>query len=97
MNAKFFNTKLTAPVAIGRFSKRRIQTIHVVASVAIIAKQQFIIILRIATDSAAFALDAKPIVALGRQQHIGREIQTRWMKHFVAFKAGDKLFILTDA
>lgn len=54
----------------------RHQTVHVVSSVAIVAKEQFIIILRGAAQGAGFALDALPGVLLHTDQHVGRELQT---------------------
>ena len=47
-----------------------------VSSVAIIAKEQFIIILRGAAQGAGLTLDALPGVLLHTDQHVGRELQT---------------------
>ena len=53
----------------------RHQTVHVVSSVAIVAKEQFIIILRGAAQGAGFALDTLPGVLLDADQHVLRELE----------------------
>ena len=54
----------------------RHQTVHVVSSVAIVAKEQFVVIFRGATQSAGLALDTLPGVLLHADQHVSRELQT---------------------
>ena len=53
----------------------RHQTVHVVSSVAIVAKEQFIIILRGAAQGAGFALDALPGVLPHADQHVVGELE----------------------
>ena len=54
----------------------RHQAVHVVSSVTIVTKQQFIVILRGAAQGAGLTLDALPGVLLHADQHVGCELQT---------------------
>ena len=50
-----------------------------VSSIAIVAEEQFVIILRGATQGAGLTLDALPGVLFHADQHVSRELQTCWM------------------
>ena len=58
---------------------RRNQTIHVVSSVTIVTKKQFVVVLRGSAQGAGLALDALPGVFLHADQHVGCELETRWV------------------
>ena len=53
----------------------RHKAIHVVASVAVVAEQQLIIVLAGATQCAGLALDALPGVLLHTDQHVLGELE----------------------
>ena len=53
----------------------RHETIHVVASVAVVAEQQLIIVLTGATQAAGLALDALPGILLHTDQHVLGELE----------------------
>ena len=50
-----------------------------VASVAVVAEQQLVIVLAGATQCAGLALDALPGVLLHADLHVVRELQARWV------------------
>ena len=50
-----------------------------VASVAIIAEEKFIIVFTCSTQSTRLALDALPGVLLHADLHVVRELQARWV------------------
>ena len=58
---------------------RRHQAIHMVAAVAIIAEEEFVVVLGGSAQSARFALDALPGVLLHADLHVVRELQARWV------------------
>ena len=53
----------------------RHETIHVVASVAVVAEQQLVIVLTGATQCAGLALDALPGILLHTDQHVLGELE----------------------
>ena len=57
----------------------RHETIHVVASVAVVAEQQLIIVLTGPTQCAGLTLDALPGILPHTDLHVGRELQTARM------------------
>ena len=56
---------------------RRHQAVHMVAAVAIIAEEEFVVVLRGSTQGAGLALDALPGVLLHADLHVVRELQAR--------------------
>lgn len=66
---------MTAPASLWRFRHGGVETVHVIASIAVIAEQKLIIILRCAAHVAAFALYALPAVRLDGGHHYGSELQ----------------------
>ena len=50
-----------------------------VAAVAIIAEEEFVVVLRGSAEGARFALDALPGVLLHADPHVVRELQARWV------------------
>lgn len=71
---KPLKTQLAAPWAFWRFFDWRIKTVHVIASIAIVAKEELIIILGGATKGAALALYALPGVLFDGDDHVFREL-----------------------
>ena len=57
----------------------RNQTVHVVASVAVVTEQQLVVILASPAQGAGLALDALPGVLLHADLHVVRELQAGWM------------------
>ena len=53
----------------------RNQTVHVVASVAVVTEQQLVVILASPAQGAGLALDALPGVLLDTDQHVLRELE----------------------
>ena len=58
---------------------RRHQAVHMVAAVAIIAEEEFVVVLGGSAQSARLALDALPGVLLHADLHVVRELQARWV------------------
>ena len=56
---------------------RRHQAVHMVAAVAIIAEEEFVVVLRGSAQSARLTLDALPGVLLHTDLHVVRELQAR--------------------
>lgn len=87
--------QITAPITLRRLSQRRRQTVHVIATITVITKQELVIILRAATHGTSLALDTQPLVPLDRLHNVGIEAKTRGgMKLLGAFRAGDEFLIL---
>lgn len=66
---------MTAPAPLWRFRHWGIETVHVIASIAVVTKQKLIVILRGAAHVAAFALYALPAVRLHSSHHYRSELQ----------------------
>lgn len=92
---KLFRAQLTAPATLGRLFESRHQAIHVVASVAVIAEQQLVVIIRCATDRAVLALNALPSVLLNRDLHVGGELETARMTGATTIGTRDQVLRLT--
>lgn len=86
------DAQVTAPGAFRGLMQWRLQAVHVVASITIVAKEQLIIIVRGAAEAAGLALDALPPVLLHREDHVGSELQTGGMRRAAAVRTGDQLF-----
>merc|ERR1719318_1054119 len=69
------DTDGAAPVAFRGGLHRWLETVHVIASVAVVAKQQLVVVLGSTTQSAGLALDALPRVLLHRHLHVLRELE----------------------
>ena len=69
------HTDLTAPGALRSHLHGRNQTVHVVASVAVVTEQQLVVILAGPAQGAGLALDALPGVLLDADQHVLRELE----------------------
>lgn len=78
---EFFDAQFTRPGAFGRRVQRRRQAVHVITTIAIVAEQQLIVIVRRAANRAAFALDALPSILLDGNVHVGRELQAAGMTY----------------
>ena len=70
------HTDLTAPGALRSHLHGRNQTVHVVASVAVVTEQQLVVILAGPAQGAGLALDALPGVLLDTDQHVLSELET---------------------
>ena len=68
-------TQVAAPTSFRRLRHRRGETIHVVATIAVITEEQLVIVLGGATDVAAFAFDALPAVGLHCCHHHRGELE----------------------
>ena len=55
----------------------RLEAVHVVSPVAVVAKQQLVVVLGGAAEGAALALDALPGIPLDRDDHVLCELETR--------------------
>ena len=55
------------------------KTIHVIATITIVAEQKLVVILRRPAQSAALALDALPRILLHGNQHVWRELEAGWV------------------
>ena len=73
------HTDLTAPGALRSHLHGRNQTVHVVASVAVVTEQQLVVILASPAQGAGLALDALPGVLLDADQHVVRELKAGWV------------------
>ena len=69
------HTDLTAPGALRSHLHGRNQTVHVVASVAVVTEQQLVVVLAGAAERAGLALDALPGVLPHTEQHVLCELQ----------------------
>lgn len=88
---ELFDAQVTTPAPFWRLRERRIQTVHVISPVAVIAKQKLIIVVWRAANRAALALDALPTVLLHRDHHVWSELQTRWVAWSAAVRAWHQL------
>ena len=68
------HTDLTAPGALRSHLHGRNQTVHVVASVAVVTEQQLVVVLAGPTQGAGLALDALPGVLLRADPQVGGEL-----------------------
>lgn len=68
-------TQVAAPTSLRRLRHRWGETIHVVATIAVITEEQLVVVLRGAADVAALALDALPAVGLHCCHHHRRELE----------------------
>ena len=73
------HTDLTAPGALRSHLHGRNQTVHVVASVAVVTEQQLVVILTGPAEGAGLALDALPGVLLHTDLHVVSELEARGM------------------
>ncbi len=74
---KRFDAKLAAPRPLRRLLDRRLEAVHVIAAVAVVAEQELVVVLRGAAEGAALALDALPRVLAHGDQHVVGELETR--------------------
>jgi len=70
-----FYTDGAAPGSLWGDLHGRNQTVHVVASVAVVTEQQLVVILASPAQGAGLALDALPGVLLDADQHVLRELE----------------------
>lgn len=68
-----------------------VETIHVISSITVIAKQKLIVVLRGAAHVAALALDALPVVRLHGSHHHRSELQAGGVARASAVGAGHQL------
>lgn len=68
-------TQVAAPTSLRRLRHRWGETIHVVATIAVITEEQLVVVLRGAADVAALALDALPAVGLHCCHHHRGELE----------------------
>jgi selenocysteine lyase/cysteine desulfurase len=74
---KRFDAKLAAPRPLRRLLDRRLEAVHVIAAVAVVAEQELVVVLGGAAEGAALALDALPRVLAHGDQHVVGELETR--------------------
>ena len=60
---------------------RRHQAVHMVAAVAIIAEEEFVVVLGGSAQSARLALDALPRILLYAHVHVGSELEAGGMTY----------------
>ena len=61
------------------FLERWFEAVHVVATVAVVAEQQLVIILRGATEMAGLTLNTLPAIGANNLSQRLRKLHTRWM------------------
>ena len=83
---------MARPAPLGRFFQGRIETEHVESAVAIVAKQQLVVVLRRRAKGTRFALYTLPLVPLRRDDHVVGELKACWMTGSAAFGARDHGF-----
>lgn len=71
---ELFGTQFTTPATLRWLFQGWHQAIHVIASIAIVTKQQLVVIVAGATNGAVFALDALPAILFHRDLHVGSEL-----------------------
>lgn len=81
----------TAPATLRRYRQRRCQTIHVIATITVVAEQQLIVIVRGAANRTVLAFDALPSVSAHRDDHVRCELQTGRMPGAAAIRTGHQI------
>ena len=71
---KCLNTELATPRTLRRLLDGRNEAIHMIATIAVVAEQQLVVVLRGAAEGAALALDTLPRVLPDGHQHVVREL-----------------------
>lgn len=88
---KLRHTQRAAPAAFGRFAQWWLQTIHMIATIAIVTKQQLFVVVGRAAERATLTLDALPAVLLHGYDHVAGELETAGVARAAAVRAGNKL------
>jgi len=75
----FSDTEMTTPRTLWRLRNGGLQTIHVVASVAVIAEEQLVVVVGRPAESTRFAFNTLPSVLLNGLYHVRSELETSRM------------------
>jgi len=89
---KCVHAKSAAPGSFGWLLDGRFEAVHMIAPVAIVAEQKFVVVFGGAADGAALAFDTLPRILFHRYDHVVGELQTRRMTGSSTFRADDKFF-----
>jgi len=73
---EYLDTEGAAPVPLGRFLEWWLETVHVVAPVAIVAEEELVVVFGLSAEGAALTLHTLPRVFLHTDHHVGSELQT---------------------
>lgn len=90
-SVKLIDAQFAAPRSLGWGGQSGRQAVHVIPTIAVVAEEQLIVIVRSATNRAIFTLDALPSVALNRDHHVGGELEAGGMPRPTAVTARDQL------
>jgi len=66
--------QMATPTSFRWFLQRRIQAVHVVATVTIVAEQQLVVIVGGSTQSATFTFNALPAILFNGNHHVLGEL-----------------------
>ena len=73
------HTYFAAPGALRGDLHGRVEAVHVISAVTVVAKQELVIILGGAAQAAGLTLDTLPVVLPHTHTHVGGELQTAGM------------------
>lgn len=89
---EFLVANVAAPQTIWRWRQRWCQAIHVIATIAVIAEQQLIVVVGCAANRTVFAFDALPAISFHGDDHVRCELQTRRMTRSATVRARYQIF-----